>query len=64
MSTVHAESLFSVEGRAVIVISSELMELIGICHRIAVMRGGTQQATLSAEQLTEEVLIAHATGTH
>jgi len=52
------------EGRAVIVISSELMELIGICHRIVVMRGGAQQATLTAEQLTEEVLIAHATGTH
>ena len=52
------------EGRAVVVISSELMELIGICHRIVVMRGGAQQATLEAEQLTEEVLIAHATGTH
>ena len=52
------------EGRAVVVISSELMELIGICHRIVVMRAGAQQATLSAEQLTEEVLIAHATGTH
>ena len=52
------------EGRAVIVVSSELMELIGICHRIVVMRGGAQQATLEAEQLTEEVLIAHATGTN
>ncbi len=53
------------EGRAVIVVSSELMELIGICHRIVVMRGGAQQATLIAdEHLTEEVLIAHATGTH
>jgi ribose transport system ATP-binding protein len=52
------------EGRAVIVISSELMELIGVCHRIVVMRGGAQQATLATEQLTEEVLIAHATGTH
>ena len=52
------------EGRAVIVISSELMELIGICHRIVVMRGGAMQATLDAEQLTEQVLIAHATGTH
>jgi len=45
-------------------VSSELMELIGICHRIVVMRAGRVQATLSAEQLTEEVLIAHATGTH
>jgi len=52
------------EGRAVIVISSELMELIGTCHRIVVMRAGRLQATLAAEQLTEEVLIAHATGTH
>jgi ribose transport system ATP-binding protein len=52
------------EGRAVIVVSSELMELIGICHRIVVMRGGAQQATISAEELTEEVLIAHATGTN
>ena len=52
------------EGRAVIVISSELMELIGTCHRIVVMRAGRMQATLAAEQLTEEVLIAHATGTH
>ncbi|MFL6698388.1 MAG: sugar ABC transporter ATP-binding protein [Vitreoscilla sp.] len=52
------------EGKAVIVISSELVELIGICHRIAVMRAGALQATLAADQLTEEALIAHATGLH
>lgn len=52
------------EGRAVVVISSELMELIGLCHRVAVMRSGTLQATLAADHLTEEELIAHATGTH
>jgi ribose transport system ATP-binding protein len=52
------------EGLAVIVISSELMELIGICHRVAVMRTGRLQTVLEAEQLTEEELIAHATGTH
>jgi ribose transport system ATP-binding protein len=52
------------EGKAVIVVSSELIELIGICHRVAVMRAGTLQATLAAEQLTEEALIAHATGLH
>jgi ribose transport system ATP-binding protein len=51
-------------GKGVIVISSELVELIGICHRIVVMRAGTQQATLAADQLTEESLIAHATGIH
>ncbi len=52
------------EGLAVIVISSELMELIGLCHRVVVMRAGRLQATLDATHLTEEELIAHATGTH
>jgi ribose transport system ATP-binding protein len=52
------------EGLAVIVISSELMELIGLCHRVAVMRAGHLQTVLEADQLTEEELIAHATGTH
>jgi len=52
------------EGRAVIVISSELMELIGLCHRVVVMRTGSVQGTLSGERLTEEELISHATGTH
>ena len=52
------------EGRGVVVISSELVELIGLCHRVVVMRAGRVQTTLAAEQLTEEELIAHATGTH
>ncbi len=51
------------EGLAVIVISSELMELIGLCHRVAVMRAGRIVTTLNADHLTEEELIAHATGT-
>jgi len=46
------------------VISSELVELIGLCHRVVVMRGGRVQATLGAEQLSEEELIAHVTGAH
>jgi ribose transport system ATP-binding protein len=58
---IHA---LAAEGRAVIVISSELIELIGLCHRVAVMRGGLLVATLVSGQLTEERLIAHATGTH
>lgn len=52
------------QGLAVIIISSELMELIGLCHRVAVMRAGRLQTVLESEQLTEEELIAHATGTH
>ena len=58
---IHA---LAAQGRAVVVISSELIELIGLCHRVAVMRAGTLQTTLGVEHLTEEELIAHATGTH
>ena len=52
------------EGRGVIVVSSELLELIGLCHRVIVMRQGKLVAELSQDQLSEELLIAHATGTH
>jgi ribose transport system ATP-binding protein len=52
------------EGRAVVVISSELIELIGLCHRVAVLHGGRLNAVLESSQLTEENLISHATNTH
>ena len=52
------------QGCGVVVISSELVELIGLCHRVAVMRGGRLRAVLPREQLSEEALIAHATGAH
>ena len=51
------------EGHGVVVISSELMELVGLCHRVAVMRAGRLQAMVDAQHLTEEELISHATGT-
>jgi ribose transport system ATP-binding protein len=52
------------EGRGVIVVSSEMSELIGLCHRVIVMRNGKVMATLPAERLSEEEIIVHATGTH
>jgi ribose transport system ATP-binding protein len=51
------------EGRGVVVISSELIELIGLCDRVVVMRLGKVKATLTADELSEEQLIAYATGT-
>ena len=53
----------ALQGRALVVISSELPELIGLCHRVVVMRGGRITATLEQSQLNEEELIGHATGT-
>ena len=51
------------QGRGVVVVSSELMELVGLCHRVAVMRAGRLMAVVQGSGLTEEELIAHATGT-
>ncbi len=51
------------QGLAVIVISSELLELIGLAHRVVVMRAGHFSAEVDGANLTEQELIAHATGT-
>ncbi len=49
-------------GKAVIVISSEMQELIGICHRILVMRGGRIVGEVSGERMTEHEIVVYATG--
>jgi ribose transport system ATP-binding protein len=50
------------EGRSVIVISSEMAELIGICHRIIVMRGGRLVGEVEGEGMTEHAIVFLATG--
>jgi ribose transport system ATP-binding protein len=50
------------KGKAVIVISSEMQELIGICHRILVMRGGRIVGEVSGEAMTEDEIVVYATG--
>lgn len=41
------------EGKAVVVVSSELPEVIGICHRVLVMRGGELVGEVAGDELTE-----------
>ena len=50
------------KGKAVIVISSEMQELIGICHRILVMRGGRIVGEVAGERMTEHEIVVYATG--
>jgi ribose transport system ATP-binding protein len=50
------------EGRSVIVISSEMAELIGICHRIIVMRNGRVVGEVAGEHMTEHAIVVLATG--
>jgi ribose transport system ATP-binding protein len=50
------------KGMAVILVSSDLPELIGMCDRIAVMRGGIVTDTVAAAGLSEEDLINRCYG--
>lgn len=47
-------------GLAIIVISSEMMEVIGICDRVMVMREGQIQGILEKSELTEENIMTLA----
>ena len=49
-------------GAAVVVISSEMAELIGLCHRILVMREGRIAGELEGEAMTERRIAELATG--
>jgi ribose transport system ATP-binding protein len=50
------------EGCGVIVLSSELPELIGLSHRVAVMHAGRLVATLEGADINEEEIMRHASG--
>jgi ribose transport system ATP-binding protein len=47
-------------GKGVVVVSSELPELIGLCNRVLVMREGKLVADVPGEQATEFELLRHA----
>ncbi|OJU97774.1 MAG: D-xylose ABC transporter ATP-binding protein, partial [Shinella sp. 65-6] len=49
-------------GMAVVMISSELPEIMGVCDRVVVMRDGRASAPIAREGLTEERIMALATG--
>lgn len=49
------------EGRAIVIVSSELPELIGMCDRIYVMNQGTLTGELKRSEFDQEVIMRHAT---
>jgi ribose transport system ATP-binding protein len=51
-------------GTAVLVISSDLPEALGISDQLLVMRGGRIVASLDAREATEEAVMQHATGVY
>ena len=50
-------------GKAILVVSSDLPEAIGISDRLLVMRGGLIVRELDSSTTTEEDVMSHATGT-
>ena len=50
------------KGVAVVLISSELPEVLGLAHRVVVMQNGVVTGTLSGDDLNEETIMAYATG--
>ena len=49
-------------GVAILMISSELPEILGMSHRVLVMRGGRIVGEFAREEATEESIMAAATG--
>jgi ribose transport system ATP-binding protein len=47
-------------GSSVVMVSSELPEILGLCNRIVVMREGRVSAILHGADATEEEIMAHA----
>ena len=52
----------SEDGLACIVISSELPEIIGLCHRAVVMREGRVVGEVEGDSLNEESIMQLAAG--
>lgn len=58
----HLINELSVQGLAIIVISSETTELMGICDRIIVMRKGKITGELSKQDFSEEEILRMSIG--
>jgi rhamnose transport system ATP-binding protein len=62
-SEIHALMQALVErGMAILMISSELPEILGMSDRVAIMRGGTIAGVLSRDEATQERVLALALG--
>ncbi|EJM00328.1 ABC-type sugar transport system, ATPase component [Pseudomonas sp. GM102] len=57
-------SQFAKQGLAIIMISSELPEVLGMSDRVLVMREGEMTGELSRKDATQENIMALATGAH
>ncbi|PDT15400.1 ABC transporter [Rhizobium sp. J15] len=59
----HLIEELAADGHCVIVVSSELPEVLRVSDRVLVMRDGAIVAELGRDQLSEETIVSHAVGT-
>src|ERR1700693_1161710 len=58
----HLIASMAAQGRACVVISSELLEIVGLCHRVIVMRSSRVVASLEGSAINEDEIMLYATG--
>ncbi|MGI6069224.1 MAG: sugar ABC transporter ATP-binding protein [Blautia sp.] len=60
----HLMNALCEEGMAIIMISSEMDEVIGMSDRIVVLSEGVQTAIIEKEHFSQETILHHASGHH
>ncbi len=58
----HFISALARDGRSIIVVSSEMPEVIGLCTRVAVMREGRIVGLLEGDEISEQEIMRYAAG--
>ena len=58
----HFIAALAAEGMSVVVISSEMPEIIGVCHRVIVMREGRIAGELTGSDINEHEIVRFAAG--
>ncbi|WP_127145307.1 sugar ABC transporter ATP-binding protein [Pelagibacterium montanilacus] len=58
----HIIAALAKEGKSIIVVSSEMQEVIGLSHRVVVMREGRKTGTLEGADINEAEIMRYAAG--
>src|SRR5690606_20698746 len=58
----HIIAALAAEGKSIIVISSEMQEVIGLAHRVVVMREGRIAGILEGAEIAEHEIMRYAAG--
>ncbi|MBU1174509.1 MAG: sugar ABC transporter ATP-binding protein [Alphaproteobacteria bacterium] len=58
----HIVAALAAQGKSILLVSSELQEIIGLSHRVMVMRGGRIAGELSGDDINEEQIVRYQMG--